>query len=117
MEKYLNNINNFYGDVTKVQIQQGTVDSSQIQLNIADLDYTKVAEIINEIKKYDSIFDDEYGETANKMRSILSEIEELVIKKESPNRIMVLLNDIKNLSIGVAGSLIASGIVRLVSGV
>lgn len=36
-------------------------------------------------------------------------------KEENPSRIKALLNDIKNLSIGVAGSLIASGIVTLLS--
>jgi len=49
------------------------------------------------------------------MRNKIDEIEDLVQKEENPSRIKALLNDIKNLSIGVAGSLIASGIVTLLS--
>ena len=75
----------------------------------------EVAEIIQKIKKYDSFLDDEYGENALEMRNKIDEIEDLVQKEENPSRIKALLNDIKNLSIGVAGSLIASGIVTLLS--
>ena len=70
---------------------------------------------IIKIKKYDSFLDDEYGENALEMRNKIDEIEDLVQKEENPSRIKALLNDIKNLSIGVAGSLIASGIVTLLS--
>ena len=52
---------------------------------------------------------------ALEMRNKIDEIEDLVQKEENPSRIKALLNDIKNLSIGVAGSLIASGIVTLLS--
>jgi len=37
-------------------------------------------------------------------------IEELVKKKENPSKIKLLLTELKNLAIGVSGSLIASGI-------
>ena len=91
-QRITNNTNNFYGEVTGVQIQQGTVNSSQSQSVNQGFDYAEVAEIIQKIKKYDSLLDE-----------------------ENPSRIKALLNDIKNLSIGVAGSLIASGIVTLLS--
>ena len=107
--------NNFYGEVIGVQIQQGTVNSSQSQSVNQGFDYAEVAEIIQKIKKYDSFLDDEYGENALEMRNKIDEIEDLVQKEENPSRIKALLNDIKNLSIGVAGSLIASGIVTLLS--
>ncbi len=74
-----------------------------------------MAEIIEKIKKYDSFLDDEYGENALEIRNKIDEIEDLVQKKENPSRIKTLLSDIKNLSIGVTGSLIASGIVTLLS--
>lgn len=116
-QKITNNTNNFYGEVTGVQIQQGTVNSSQSQSVNQGFNYDEVAEIIQKIKKYDSFFDDEYGENALEMRNKISEIENLVQKKENPSRIKTLLNDVKNLSMGVAGSLIASGIVALLSSV
>ena len=114
-QRITNNTNNFYGEVTGVQIQQGTVNSSQSQSVNQGFDYAEVAEIIQKIKKYDSFLDDEYGENALEMRNKIDEIEDLVQKEENPSRIKALLNDIKNLSIGVAGSLIASGIVTLLS--
>ena len=109
------NINNFYGQVSGVQIQQGTVNSLQSQSVNQGFDYAEVAEIIQKIKKYDSFLDDEYGENASEMRDKIDEIENLLKKKEKPSRIKILLNDIKNLSIGVTGSVIASGIVTLLS--
>lgn len=114
-QRITNNTNNFYGEVTGVQIQQGTVNSSQSQSVNQGFDYAEVAEIIEKIKKYDSFLDEEYGENALEIRNKIDEIEDLVQKKENPSRIKTLLSDIKNLSIGVTGSLIASGIVTLLS--
>lgn len=114
-QRITNNTNNFYGEVTGVQIQQGTVNSSQSQSVNQGFDYAEVAEIIEKIKKYDSFLDDEYGENSLEIRNKIDEIEDLVQKKENPSRIKTLLSDIKNLSIGVTGSLIASGIVTLLS--
>ena len=114
-QRITNNTNNFYGEVTGVQIQQGTVNSSQSQSVNQGFDYAEVAEIIEKIKKYDSFLDDEYGDNALEIRNKIDEIEDLVQKKENPSRIKTLLSDIKNLSIGVTGSLIASGIVTLLS--
>ena len=114
-QRITNNTNNFYGEVTGVQIQQGTVNSSQSQSVNQGFDYAEVAEIIEKIKKYDSFLDDEYGENALEIRNKIDEIEYLVQKKENPSRIKTLLSDIKNLSIGVTVSLIASGIVTLLS--
>ena len=114
-QRITNNTNNFYGEVTGVQIQQGTVNSSQSQSVNQGFDYAEVAEIIEKIKKYDSFLDDEYGENALEIRNKIDEIEYFVQKKENPSRIKTLLSDIKNLSIGVTGSLIASGIVTLLS--
>ena len=116
-QKIINNTNNFYDKVTGVQIQQGTNNSSQEQTVMQGFDYDKLTKILEQIKKYDSTFDNEYGEKAPEIRSKIDEIETLLQKRENPSRIKVLLADIKNLSIGVAGSLIASGIISLVSAI
>lgn len=110
-----NNINNFYGEVNGVQIQQGTINSTQTQNVSSGFDYENIIEIVNKIRKYDAMFDEEYGQLAVEMRDKLSEIEGLLEKRENPPRIKTLLIDIKNLSMGVAGSVIASGIVNLIS--
>ena len=46
----MNNTNNFYGNVTGVQIQQGTVNSDQKQNFLEEFDYEKVFQIIRKIK-------------------------------------------------------------------
>ena len=43
----------------------------------------------------------------------MEEILVLVQRQENPSKIQVLLGDIKNLAMGVGGSLIASGILSL----
>lgn len=109
-ENQSNNTNNFYGDVTGVQIQQGTVNSSQNQIITQDFDYGAVSDIIDNIKKYNSLLDIEFGDKAEELREKIAGLEELVAKHKNPSRIKILLTELKNLAIGVTGSLIASGI-------
>ena len=102
--------NHFYGDVTGVQIQQGTVNSSQTQSITQDFDYGAISDILENIKKYDSLLDDEFGDKASDLRGKIVELEELIEKRENPSKVKILLAELKNLAIGVSGSLIASGI-------
>lgn len=110
-ERQAFNTNNFYGDVTGVQIQQGTINSTQSQTITQDFDFDAVSEVIKNIKKYDSVFESEFGDDATELRNKLDEIEMLIENKENPGKIKTLLLELKNLAVGVAGSLIASGIV------
>ena len=112
-QKTNNYANNFYGDVSSVQIQQGTKNSCQINNMNSEFDYEAVGKIIEQIKRYDNMLDTEFGKSADELRGKLDEISELVQKRDNPGRIQILLNDIKNLAIGVSGSLIASGICGL----
>ncbi len=109
-----NNINNFYGNVSNMQLQQGTVNSTQTQkiTSTETIDFDKVAEFIDNIKKYDIFLESEYGERASEVRERLVKLEELVQKRENSGKIKLLLSELKNLSVGVVGSLIASGIVE-----
>lgn len=107
------NVTNFYGPVNNMQMQQGTVNSTQTQtISTESIDFEKVAEFIERVKKYDPLLEDEYGEQAADVREKLDEISSLVQKKESPGKIKSLLMELKNLSVGVGGSLIATGIVE-----
>lgn len=110
-EKQNYNTNNFYGDVRGIQIQQGTVNSSQTQNITQEIDYEAISKIIENIKKYDGLFDAEFGNKASELRDKIEGLEKLVEKRDNPNKIKALLTDLKNLAIGVTGSLIASGIV------
>ena len=109
-EKQSFNTNNFYGDVTGVQIQQGTVNSSQTQTITQDFDYRAISDIIENIKKYDGLLDAEFGDKVSELREKIASLEELVEKRDNPSKIKLLLTELKNLAIGVTGSLIASGI-------
>lgn len=109
-EKQNYNTNHFYGDVSGVQIQQGTINSSQTQNISQEFDYEAISKIIENIKKYDGLFDAEFGDKASKLRDRIEGLEKLIEKRDNPNKIKVLLTELKNLAVGVTGSLIASGI-------
>lgn len=111
LEQMSSNVTNFYGPVNNMQMQQGTVNSTQT-ISTESVDFDKVAEFVEKIKKYDSLLEDEYGEQATEVREKLDEILSLVQKKENTGRIKSLLIELKNLSVGVGGSLIATGIVE-----
>lgn len=110
------NINSFYGNVSNIQLQQGNVNSTQIQTvtDVETIDFDKVSEFVTKIKKYDSLLEDEFGDKAKEVRQKITEIDTLVQKKENPSKVKILLMELKNLSIGVAGSLIATRIVDII---
>lgn len=113
LEMMSSNVQNFYAPVSNVQMQQGTVNSTQTQtITTETVDFEKIAEFLEKIKKYDPLLEEEYGGHSAEVREKLDEISLLVQKKENPSRIESLLIDLKNLSIGIKGSLIATGIVE-----
>jgi len=109
-----NNTNNFYGSVSNMQIQQGTINSNQTQTvsTSENIDFDKVSEFIEKIRKYDAHLDNEYGEQATEIRTILEEIRTLIQNKENPEKIKSLLIEMKKLSVNVTESIIATGIVE-----
>lgn len=110
------NTNFFYGPVNGAQIQQGTINSTQNQTTAAPIDESKIDELINMIRKYDSVLDDEYGtENAKELRHAVSELE---ITRNKPNfeeKKRGLIAYIRDLSVNAGGGLIASGILQLIS--
>lgn len=107
-----NNTNNFYGNVSNMQLQQGTVNSTQMVTSKEKIDFEKVAEFLEKVKKYDIFLEDEFGDKATAVKQKIAEIETLVKKRENPSKIEMLLFELKKLSVGVGGSLIATGIVE-----
>ena len=61
-----NNTNNFYGNITNMQFQQGTVNSTQTQkiTSMETIDFDKVSEFVAKIKRYDSLLENEFGDKA-----------------------------------------------------
>ena len=112
-----NYANNFYGDVSGIQIQQGN-GGTQIQNNDEDIDISKVNSVIQILNKYDSVLDTEYGaETAN---GILKHKKELITEMNTTKdnrRIRDLLIYLRDVSVNVAGGVVASAIYQLIANV
>ncbi len=104
---------NIQGNINGVQIQQGTTNSSQFQNVNQVFDYEKVAEILNEIDKYVPMFADIYGHDCEKAENALNEAKEAVVAKEKTSKIKKALSILKDVSLRVSSSLIATGILTL----
>ena len=104
---------NIQGNINGVQIKQGTTNSSQFQNVNQVFDYEKVAEILNEIDKYVPMFADIYGHDCEKAENALNEAKEAVVARENPSKIKKALSILKDVSLRVSSSLIATGILTL----
>ena len=104
---------NIQGNINGVQIQQGTTNSSQFQNVNQVFDYEKVAEILNEIDKYVPMFADICGHDCEKAENALNEAKEAVVARENPSKIKKALSILKDVSLRVSSSLIATGILTL----
>ena len=81
------NTNFFYGPVNGVQIQQGAINSTQNQTTAVPIDESKIDELINTIRKYDSVLDAEYGtENAKELRNAVNELENTRNKTNSEDK-------------------------------
>lgn len=110
------NSNFFYGPVNGVQIQQGAYNSTQNQTIAAPIDDSKVVELVNTIRKYDSILDEEFGvENADNLRKTVDELDDICNKPDSDAKKRRLITYIRDLSVNAGGGLIASGIIQLIS--
>ena len=101
------------GNINGIQIQQGTTNSSQFQNVNRVFDYDKVAKIINEIDKYVPMFADTYGRDYKIAEGALNEAKEAVLSRENPSKIKKALSILKDVSLRVSSSLIATGILAL----
>lgn len=111
---------NFNGDSSNVQIQQGSIHSNQTIQNFTSeevFDYELVLETLMKIKHFAGMeeFRTEFGDNADKARGIIDESIQFAESKSEPKKITQFLGTLKELSISVAGGLIASGIVGLLS--
>lgn len=95
--------------ISNIQIQQGTTNSSQISNSSKDFDYDAVSDFLNHISKYD-LSESELGENSGKIQEVIEETKTAVEAKAQPSVIKRLLHTLRDLAIGVTGSLIATGI-------
>lgn len=107
-------MNIFHGEVKNIQIQQDNHYAVQIQSANEAFDYDGLIQVIEKIKENEDQFDKEYQETAQQVKELTEQIGELAKQKRAPEKIRNLLQLLKNLSTGAAGSLLASGILHLI---
>lgn len=109
-------MNIFHGEVKNIQIQQDNHYAVQIQSANEAFDYDGLIQVIEKIKEKENEdqFDKEYQETAQQVKELTEQIGELAKQKRAPEKIRNLLQLLKNLSTGAAGSLLASGILHLI---
>lgn len=108
------------GTSSNVQIQQGSIHSAQTIQNFTSegvFDYELVLETLIKIKHFAGMeeFRTEFGDNADKARGIIDESIQFTESKSEPKKITQFLSTLKELAISVAGGVIASGIVGLLS--
>lgn len=113
-----NYTNNFYGSVNGVQIQQGTNDSKQEQTVSQSVNTARIKDLIQAIRKYDSILREEYGaEGADKIRKATNELETAANDQNDTGKIKGILEYIRDLSVNAGGGLVATGVIQLISAI
>ena len=104
-------VNNFYGAATNVQIQQGTVNSSQ-KMNGEEFD-SLVRQLVQTIKKYDAVLEPEYGDAADELRKKCEELAQTDLRKSDVSWVKKTVGYIRDLSVNAGGGLIATGIIEI----
>lgn len=108
--------NIYFGDNAQgIQIQQNSPNSRQSITVETGLEYERVEQTLKEIQGYTDLpqFQDAYGENAEAVKDLIVETLSAVEKKEDPNLIKKSLRVLRDLTIGIGGSLVASGILAL----
>ena len=109
--------NNFFGQVGNLQLQQGNSNNMKQGQNVVEekFDYDQIKQIIDLINQEDNQLDVIYGDNVIQVRELVSEITSLTEQQKEPQKIKKALLTLKDLSVGITGSLIASGIVNMIS--
>ena len=107
--------NNFYNTVSGVQIQQGSVNSRQNQTLPKSMDISDINKLIQTIRHYNSVLNEDYGtEDADKIRTLTNDLETAVNNHENTDNVKRMLTYIRDLSANASGSLVAVGIMNLI---
>lgn len=112
----IHNTMNIGGSVSDSQIQQGSNNSIQL-MGSSNFDYDIVLNVLKQIEDCfdNSNFQKDFGDNADSVTSLVKETIELVNRREEPSKIQKALATLKDLAVGVTGSLIASGICGLLA--
>ena len=98
-----------------IQIQQNSSSSSQKMNNSNEFDYEKTLDVLNEIKGYTELpqFNNAFNDNSIYIKKLIDETISATEKREDSSLIRKSLNILKDLCVGISGSLIATGICSL----
>lgn len=104
-------------NVNGIQIQQNTVNSSQSMVNSKGLDYDEILKVLKEIVEFTEYpkFRTDFKDKADNMKALIENTITEVEVKGDEGLIKKSLKIVYDLSMGVSGSLIASGITALIA--
>lgn len=104
------------GSTNQTIIQQANQNSVQ-NINIENLDYDKIFQILNKIKTYTSNdeFINEFNTKAEDFKILLDKTITLVKEKEEPSKVRTYIEKLKNSCSNIATGVISSGIYALLS--
>jgi len=105
---------NYVGKSENSQIQQGDNNSIQIQSMNKEFDYEKISETLDEIKEYKYMFEEVYGEKSKLAERALNDAIERTTNKDKPSKIKSALTILKDLSLRVSSSVIATEILEII---
>lgn len=107
-----NNI--FHGEFSADSVN--TPDDNTHSTNHTEfVNYEKIRKIANEIIRYEDWFDDAYSSDAEKVKDLILTVLALAEQKREPQKIIRLLNLLRELSIEKESNLIAAGITSMLS--
>lgn len=99
---------------TGIQIQQNTIASNQQQGINTEFDFDKAQNTIESILRYQTMFEDEFGEKKEELVKAIDSACE-AIKQKDHAKLKSAWNWIKDVASGVAGGVIAQGIISLLT--
>lgn len=104
-------------NASEIQIQQNTSNSNQTNTNIQAFDYEEVLNVLKEVQGYFEYpqFATTFNDNSELVKQIVNDTINAAEKKEEPTLIKKSLNLLKDLVVGASGSLIASGILALLT--
>ena len=97
-----------------IQIQQNTIASTQQQSVNAEFDFDKAQKTVDSILKYRDVFEGEFGDKKDELIQAIDSANEAIQQKDHI-KLKSAWNWIKDVASGVAGGVIAQGIISLLT--
>ena len=106
-------------NANSIQILQNAQNATQTMTNTQSFNYDQACDVLNEIKGYFDFpqFETTFQDNTETVKKIVNEAIEAIQRRDEPTLIQKSLKILKDLTIGTGGSLIASGILGLLSSI